>query len=181
MPLIILICFSAVFLSADSPASTAKVNWSDVVAVASVAFNVVMAVLLWLLNRKHEAEQELRKRSQDQLDAATARVRECDLAGKQVASQLDQVRREIDSLHSVVSSLADDAVVTEVRSDFRSMKRDLEDTRISLAGHQNSCADRFVHRSSYSEDQRTQRESIGLLHEILNQQRDVVERMRRGT
>jgi hypothetical protein len=74
--------------------------------------------------------------------------------------------------------VADDSVVTEIRGDFRSMKRDLEDARIALAGHQNSCADRFVHRSSYSEDQRAQRETVGLIHEMLKQQRDIIEKIR---
>jgi septal ring factor EnvC (AmiA/AmiB activator) len=175
-----LLCFlpSLVLATGTESAAPVRVNWTDVVAVASIAANAILAVLLWLVNRKHEADQELKKRNQDQLNEATARVRESDLARQQMSTHIEHLHQDITALKNALGDVADDSVVTEIRGDFRSMKRDLDEARIALAGHQNSCADRFVHRSSYSEDQRAQRETVGLIHEMLKQQRDIIERIR---
>lgn len=159
-------------------ATPAKVNWTDVVTVGSVVVNVVFGVLLWLVNRKREADQELRKKNQEQLDDATVRIRDGEMVRKQLITQVDHIEREIVSLKAAVGASVGDAEVSEIRGDCRSMKRDLEDARISLAGHQNICADRFVHRTSYSEDQRAQRETVNLIHELIKQQRDIIERIR---
>jgi len=174
----ILLIIHVVVLSADSSAPTAKVDWSYVIAAFSILFNVVLSILLFLLNRKQDSDKALKNKNQQALDDAVNRVREGDLARQQYVAQLDQIRRELDSIQDAVGDLADSEVVDEIRKDFRTMKRDLEEARISLAGHQNGCADRFVHRATYSEDQRAQREAVGLLHEMLKQQRDIIERIR---
>ena len=176
--LLLVFILSVVLSSGTSAPTPTKVNWTDVVAVVSILFNALMGVVLWLLSRKHEADQELRKKTQEQLNEATIRVRDGDIARQQSATQIEHLRRELTVLQNLVGDLADDAVVTEIRGDFRSMKRDLEEARILLAGHQNGCADRFVHRSSYAEDQRAQRETIVLIHEMIKQQRDIIERIR---
>jgi hypothetical protein len=42
-----------VLVAGTSAIPSTKVNWADVLSVASVCANALFALLLWLVNRKH--------------------------------------------------------------------------------------------------------------------------------
>ena len=84
---------------------------------------------------------------------------------------------ELARLHEYIDQVKEDVAAVR-RDDIKEIKIKLEALGSTVLLHQNSCIEKFILRTSYSEDLRAHRESLALLRDTMRQQAEVIERLR---
>ena len=148
------------------------VKWGEVVAGISILVNILMAVFAFLMNRKNSADERLRKAEADRSAGELVALR------TSFEASIAQLRVELSVLQRDSGTYADASDFNDLRADVRDLRKTVSDVGMGMASHHSACVDKFVQRTSYSEDNRAQRETIKLIYEAIQQQAAIIEKLR---